>query len=100
MEFYKIRCKGTKFISNTQLNLQKNRDSFKNYAFLTNICKIINGIYVYLSLSVSYRIDSFIALPEIFMHSCYSQIGTIAYSRIDASAQRRYIAAFSSASLA
>ena len=51
-----------------QLNLQKNRDSVKNNAFLTNICKITNGIYVILSLSVGYRIDTFNALPVIFMH--------------------------------
>ncbi len=40
----------------------------------------------FLSLSVSYRIDSFNALSEILMHSCYSQIGAIDYSRIDTSA--------------
>ena len=83
-----------------QLYPQKNRDSVKNNAFLTNIRKIINGIYVFLYLSVSYRIDSFIVLPKIFMHSCDLQIGAIAYSRIDTVARRRYVAAFSSASLA
>ena len=35
----------------------------------------------FLSLSVGYRIDTFNALPEIFMHSCDLQIGAIAYSR-------------------
>ena len=47
MTFYKNRCKGTNFISNTQLNLQKNRDSVKKYAFLTNFRKIINGICIF-----------------------------------------------------
>ena len=65
MLFYKNRCKGTKFISNTQLNLQKNRDSVKNNAFFINICKITNGICIFLSHSVSYRIDYSVLCPKL-----------------------------------
>ena len=64
-----------------QLYPQKNRDSVKNNAFLTNIRKIINGIYVFLSLSVGYLIDT---IPQILFLVNYTipQILLILFSDI------------------